>query len=73
MATFKCDITMLEPAVYDKYYDHLIDINEQISKTLIERTENEADGNIYQRLLKDLRTSNREREVLDDTIRALVS
>jgi len=55
---------MVEPALYDKYYDSIEDISELISGDIEARTNDEVDGEIYRELLKDLRVDidNRKSE-----------
>ena len=70
VSTYNCDITMIEPPIYDKNYNNTLDISNMIQDTIIKRTSDPEDGEMYQELLNDLKNSNEDN---DNKIKALVS
>jgi len=68
----KCDIAMIEPALYDEHYTSILDINEHIKYIIESRITNDSEGEIYAELIKDLRADNkREDQTIEVTPRAL--
>ena len=70
---YKCDVAMVEPALYDEHYDSIEDISELIVGDIEARTSDEVDGEIYKELLKDLRVDIDNRKSDKVVIKALVS
>jgi len=69
---YKCDIAMIEPALYDEHYTSILDINEQIKDIIEQRTTDDPEGEIYAELIKDLRADNeRNDQIIEVTPRAL--
>jgi len=68
---YKCDVAMVEPALYDEHYDSIEDISELIVGDIEARTSDEVDGEIYQELLKDLRVDIDNRKSDKVVIKAL--
>ncbi|KAL6613605.1 hypothetical protein U3516DRAFT_663401 [Neocallimastix sp. 'constans'] len=64
LISYECNVFMVEPALYDEYYDSIEDISKLISGDIEARIHDEVDGEIYGELLKDLRVDidNRKSE-----------
>jgi len=49
---------MVEPALYDQFYDSITSINylnnKEVNQTLIDRMNDPIDGEIYSELIKDI-------------------
>jgi len=58
---YKCDVAMIEPALYDQYFDSVYKINrlKDVNVTLSNRMNDSIDGTIYTELLKDLQVNDR--------------
>jgi hypothetical protein len=60
---YGCDLAMIEPILYDQYYDSIAKINglndKDVNKTITERMNDPQDGQIYRELIKDLQVNNR--------------
>jgi len=58
---YRCDVAMIEPALYDQYYDSVYKINKKdgVNETITERMKDEIDGEIYTELIKDLQVNER--------------
>jgi len=65
---YKCDVAMVEPALYDEHYKSIEDISSNITDLIEERTKDEVDGEIYRELLKDLRVDAKEKDLNEDEI-----
>jgi len=58
---YKCDVAMIEPPLYDYYFEFVKDINSYINTTAEIRMSDEVDGEIYRELLKDIQVNNRQK------------
>jgi len=58
LSLYKCDVAMVEPALYDQFYDSITSINylnnKEVNQTLIDRMNDPIDGEIYSELIKDI-------------------
>ncbi|ORX76796.1 hypothetical protein BCR32DRAFT_271067 [Anaeromyces robustus] len=59
-ALYRCDVAMIEPALYDYYYAQIKPIYSHISETITNRMTDDEDGEIFKELLKDLQVNDRE-------------
>jgi len=58
LSLYKCDVAMVEPALYDQFYDTITSINSfnnnDVNQTLIARMNDPVDGEIYRELINDI-------------------
>jgi len=61
LSLYKCDVAMIEPALYDQYYEYMYKIYklQNVNETLTNRMNDATDGPIYTELLKDLQVNDR--------------
>ncbi|ORX78249.1 hypothetical protein BCR32DRAFT_328612 [Anaeromyces robustus] len=57
---YKCDVAMIEPALYDYHYAQIKPIYSYINETIANRMTDDEDGEIFRELLKDLQVNNRK-------------
>ncbi|ORY86566.1 hypothetical protein LY90DRAFT_498800 [Neocallimastix californiae] len=72
LISYECNVFMVEPALYDEYYDSIENISELISGDIEARIHDEVDGEIYGELLKDLRVDiDNRKDLAEDQIVAM--
>jgi len=57
---YKCDVAMVEPALYDNHITQIKPIYNHINETINSRMTDDEDGIIFRELLKDLQVNNRK-------------
>ncbi|KAG4103744.1 hypothetical protein H8356DRAFT_928293 [Neocallimastix lanati (nom. inval.)] len=61
LSLYRCDVAMIEPPLYDQFYDSIKKINSMnnVNETLTNRINDPKDGQIYKELIQDLQVNNR--------------